>query len=54
VNPDVSEKRKRQNSCKEFGFLWVFWIPFWDARSETLFLRKTLVNQMIFKDFFLS
>ena len=52
VNLDVSEKRKRQNSCKEFGFLWVFWIPFWDARSESLFLRKPLVNHLILKCLF--
>jgi hypothetical protein len=33
-----SRKQKRQNSCKEFGFLRLFWISFWDARSDSRFL----------------
>jgi hypothetical protein len=37
-------KQKRQNSCKEFGFLCLFWISFWEARSDSLFLNKTFVN----------
>jgi hypothetical protein len=45
-------EKKRQNSCKEFGFLCLLRIPFWDARSESLFLRKTLVNNLIFKVLF--